>query len=58
MTALSRIPAHFTRAEDFYGLHPWTAESIVRLTHGLVPLVMLLVILQMRRKSEEIGPKT
>ena len=57
VTALSRIPAHFTKAEDFYGLHPWTAESIVRLTHGLAPLVMLLVILQMRRKSKGIEPE-
>ena len=56
-TALSRIPAHFTKAEDFYGLHPWTAESVVRLTHGLVPLAMLLLALKLRRKPKEVGTK-
>ena len=57
VTALSRIPSHFTRAEDWYGLHPWTAEAVVRLTHGLAPLVMLLLILRIRRKPEEPEPE-
>ena len=57
-TAISRIPAYFTRAEDYFGLHPWTAESVVRLTHGLVPLAMLLLCLKMRRNSIEMEPET
>ncbi|MDX1680313.1 MAG: hypothetical protein R3242_06245 [Akkermansiaceae bacterium] len=53
VTALSRIPSHFTRAQDYYGLHPWTAEAVVRLTHGLIPLVMLLLILRARRQHRK-----
>ena len=52
-TAISRIPAHFTRAEAYYGLHPWTAEAVVRLTHGLVPLAMLLLVLEIYRRWKE-----
>ncbi len=44
-TALARILCHYTPAEDYYGLHPWTAECVVRLSHGLVPLVVLLLLL-------------
>lgn len=51
VTALARIVSHYTRAENYYGLHPWTAEAVVRLTHGLIPLVMLLLLLRMKRGS-------
>ena len=51
-TALARILSHFTLAEDYYGLHPWTAEAVVRLTHGLVPLAILLLVLRLRRQSK------
>ncbi|MEX0323970.1 MAG: hypothetical protein AB3N63_17560 [Puniceicoccaceae bacterium] len=47
-TALARVMSHWTPAEDFYGMHPWAAETIVRLAHGLVPLAMLLIIFRKR----------
>ena len=51
-TALARMVSHYTPAEDYYGLHPWTAETIVRLAHGLVPLVMLLILVRCRCQAE------
>ena len=51
-TAFARILSHYTRAEDYYGLHPWAAETVVRFTHGLVPLCMLLMLLRMRANTQ------
>lgn len=45
-TAMARVISHYTPAENYYGLHPWLAETIVRLPHGIVPLAMLLLVLQ------------
>lgn len=47
-TAFARIMSHWTPAEDFYGMHPWAVETIVRLAHGLVPLAMLVLLLRRR----------
>jgi hypothetical protein len=51
-TALARVMTHITPAEDWYGLHPWLAETVVRLPHGLIPLAALAVVLQMRASPE------
>ncbi|MFC7337855.1 hypothetical protein ACFQY0_11755 [Haloferula chungangensis] len=71
MTAIARIVGHWTPAEDYYGLHPWLAEAIVRLPHGLVPLTLLVLLVASRksvkgwkkirvwknpRKADECGP--
>ncbi|PXA05759.1 hypothetical protein DDZ13_02505 [Coraliomargarita sinensis] len=45
LTAFARIFSYWTPAEDFYGMHPWVAETIVRLPHGLIPLALLLIYL-------------
>ena len=57
-TAFSRVLYNCTPAENFYGMHPSVAEWIVRNTHGLVPLVMLLVAIQLsdnKRLPGKIG---
>ena len=54
-TAFSRILCHYTPAEDFYGMHPWAAEWIVRNAHGLVPLAMLLVAWQLSFRKKPLG---
>jgi uncharacterized membrane protein YphA (DoxX/SURF4 family) len=48
LTALARIASYWTPAEDYYGMHPWMAETIVRLPHGLVPLALMLLFIMMR----------
>ncbi|MGE9269804.1 MAG: hypothetical protein ACQKBU_03290, partial [Verrucomicrobiales bacterium] len=55
LTAIARILGHYTPAEDYYGMHPWLAEAVVRLPHGLVPLVMLLMLWQRQRSLGEEG---
>ena len=50
-TALTRILCYYTPAEAYYGMHPWLAECVVRATHGLVPLAMLLLAVQLQRSS-------
>jgi hypothetical protein len=54
-TAFTRVLCHFTPAEDFYGMHPWAAEWIVRFAHGLVPLAMLVVAKQLSFSRESDG---
>mgnify|MGYP005846932203 CR=1 FL=1 len=49
LTALARPLAHFTPAENFYGLHPWIAESLVRMPHALLPVACYLIIRHGRR---------
>lgn len=44
-TAVARIASHWTPAEDYYGMHPWFAEAVVRLPHGLIPLAFMLCFL-------------
>jgi hypothetical protein len=57
VTAFARIASYWTPAEDYYGMHPWVAETIVRLPHGLVPLALMFLFLAMRdsrlRKSDK-----
>jgi len=55
-TAVARTWAHFTPAEDYYGLHPWFAESVLRLAHGLVPLALL--VMHLRPRANEPGSPT
>ena len=55
VTAFSRVVCNFTAAENFYGMHPWMAEWVVRNTHGLVPLAMLLVAMQWTAKRKQSG---
>lgn len=50
LTALARPLTHFTRAEDYYGLHPWIAESLVRMPHALLPLACLLIVVNWERQ--------
>lgn len=54
-TAFTRVLCHFTPAEDFYGMHPWAAEWVVRFAHGLVPLAMLLVAVQINSSRKGAG---
>ena len=56
-TAAARIVSHWTPAEDYYGMHPWIAEAVVRLPHGLVPLALLFFfILQDSRLRRSSNP--
>ena len=55
VTAFSRVVCNFTAAENFYGMHPWMAEWVVRNTHGLVPLAMLLAAMQWTAKRKQSG---
>lgn len=52
LTASARVFAHMTPAENYYGLDPWLAETLVRLPHGLIPLSALLLILQIYRTKK------
>ncbi len=52
-TAVARIWAHVTPAEAYYGIQPWLAESILRLTHGLVPLAMLACLPRKSKKAQD-----
>ena len=57
LTAFARIAAYWTPAENFYGMHPWIAEAIVRLPHGLVPFsLMLLFIMTGTRLRKSSSP--
>ena len=42
LTALARVVAHVSPAENFFGLDPWLAETLVRTAHWSVPLLLLL----------------
>jgi hypothetical protein len=44
ITALARVLTHLTPAEDAYGLIPWAFETLVRLPHGLLPLLLLALL--------------
>ena len=46
LTALARTVTHITRAEDYYGLIPWCFETLVRTSHWLLPLLLLLLVLR------------
>jgi len=48
LTVFARIASYWTPAEDYYGMHPWIAETIVRLPHGLVPLALMLLFITMK----------
>lgn len=50
-TAIGRPWAHFTAAENWYGLDPWLAEGIIRLPHFLIPLWLLLAAVEARRTT-------
>lgn len=52
VTAASRVVVYWTPAEKYYGMHPWLAEAVVRLPHGLVPLVLLLIYLEENRERK------
>ena len=52
-TAFARIFSHYTPAEDYYGLHPWVAEAVVRFTHGLSPLAMLIMLLYFAQRKKD-----
>lgn len=45
LTAFARIASHWTPAENYYGMHPWVAETIVRLPHGLVPMALVFLFI-------------
>jgi uncharacterized membrane protein YphA (DoxX/SURF4 family) len=53
LTALARIFAHWTAAEKYYGMHPWFAEAVVRLPHGIVPLALLLLYWRLHHDCSE-----
>lgn len=48
LTAFARIVSYWTPAEDYYGMHPWIAETIVRLPHGIVPLALMFLFFAMK----------
>lgn len=56
VTACARVVAHWTPAENYYGMHPWLSEAVVRLPHALVPLILLLLYWQERRAVRRSEP--
>lgn len=49
LTALARTWTQLSPALDYYGLSPWLFETLVRLSHALVPAAMLVLL---RRERE------
>ncbi|MEM9283077.1 MAG: hypothetical protein AAGA96_14720 [Verrucomicrobiota bacterium] len=50
LTAMARIGSHLGMAQPLYGLDPWIAETLVRTTHWMLPLLLLGLL---RTKSAE-----
>lgn len=51
LTALARIVANVSPVENYYGIDPWLAESLVRTAHWTIPL-LLMVILRSESKRD------
>lgn len=43
LTAIARMISHYHPAEKFYGFDPWLVETLVRSSHWLIPLVLILI---------------
>ena len=43
-TALARILAHYDPAEKYNGMDPWIAECVVRTSHWMVPILLLMLL--------------
>lgn len=41
LTALARVVANLSAAENYFGLDPWLAETFVRTAHCTIPLILL-----------------
>lgn len=48
-TAFARVISHFDTASTSFGLDPWAAETLVRTSHWLLPLVLLGIILKSKK---------
>jgi len=44
VTAAARVVANVNSAEKYYALDPWVAETIVRTSHWLIPLILLAML--------------
>jgi hypothetical protein len=59
VTAMARVWSFFRWDLAFERLAQWLHETAVRLPHGLVPLLMLLVLMQQARSRElQLGEGT
>jgi len=43
-TAIARILAHYDPAQKYNGMDPWIAECVVRSSHWLVPMLLLMML--------------
>ncbi|MFT5881841.1 MAG: hypothetical protein ACI9FG_000331 [Crocinitomicaceae bacterium] len=44
ITALARILAHYDTAQKYNGMDPWIAEFVVRTSHWLFPILLLMML--------------
>jgi heme/copper-type cytochrome/quinol oxidase subunit 2 len=44
VTALARIISHFYRAIPLHSIEQWGHETVFRLPHALIPLIILIII--------------
>ena len=43
-TSIARIWAHYDPAQKYNGMDPWIAECVVRTSHWLVPMLLLMML--------------